>query len=258
VRAWRANALGVLDRRSVEGHCGDTSVSAGRARRLHARTVGSRRERDAPAPAGPPRTHRYPSGDWLGERDEGAMRRIVAYRGRRSGRHPRHARPPNARREAAHRSWATTTRPDERRPHGRGGRREVTPLDRARLDGSCPAGGDGGAVRELHQSGAAQGSRNGLRSAGRRTRWREGSSVDDSAGRPLARGLVSGAADHERIVLELRQLAFIDGTSVGLIERTPASAGRPGRPAHAAPPSAPGRPTHRVLRDVFWPRRGPR
>jgi hypothetical protein len=147
-RARSAGECAVLDRRSVEGHCGDTSVSAGRARRLHARTVGSRRERDAPAPAGPPRTHRYPSGDWLGERDEGAMRRIVAYRGRRSGRHPRHARPPSARREAAHRSWATTTRPDERRPHGRGGRREVTPLDRARLDGSCPAGGDGGAVRE--------------------------------------------------------------------------------------------------------------
>jgi hypothetical protein len=66
-----AGLCGALDAPEAEGHCGPTSVRVvgHRMRRLHARPVGRRRERDAPAPAGQPRSHRLSLGRQPGQRD---------------------------------------------------------------------------------------------------------------------------------------------------------------------------------------------
>jgi hypothetical protein len=99
---------------------------------LHARSVGSRNERDAPAHAGQPHTHRPPSGPGPEERDGAVVRRAVADRGERLERHRDPVRTPDVRRAA------TITRPGCTRPRGRGGRGEVMPMDAAMQDGPTP------------------------------------------------------------------------------------------------------------------------
>jgi hypothetical protein len=93
-------------------------------RRLHARPVGSRRERNAPAPAGQPRSHRLPLGRRPGQRDGAEGDRSAAHqRGRPE--HSRSVHAPNARREAAHQWSIPAMRPDAprlREPVGRQGR----------------------------------------------------------------------------------------------------------------------------------------
>ena len=175
-----------LDAPPVEGHCEVTSVSEAQKRvhRLHARTVGSGRERDAPPPAGEPRTQRQPASDRLEDMAEAPHRRIVACRSGRSGRHRLHTHLPNARREAAHRRWTRTTRPDERRSPGRSGCREVTPLDAAIQDGS-PRSSPGELVRQLRESGARADARNRAVAAhGAERGASEGSSVKAGARDP--------------------------------------------------------------------------
>ena len=160
--------------------------------RSSTRRTGSEREPDAPWSAGQPLQCRHSPGETPGNRDGGAARRVAAHRGGRSGRQPL-ATGPEGRRGTARARWSTT-RPDDQRPHGRGSRRAVTPLDAAIEDGSLPPIPEAsGPSANPTQSGARAGARRrGRRSGGTEPGAPEGSSVMVRTGGPLTAFLLPG------------------------------------------------------------------